>query len=349
MAEIKASDLQTSDELYLHREIIVDKGQKSIRIDKFLLERLENVSRSRIQNAIKVGSILVQDKNVKSNYKVRPLDKISLVLPTNPDLKERAKPQNIPINVVYEDDHVMVINKEPGMVVHPGIGNPDNTLVNALLYYFQENSGLPVMEGNSENRAGLVHRIDKDTSGLMLIAKTELAMNSLAKQFYDHSIERSYVAIVWSSPEEPEGTIEGNITRHPKDRMQMYVSDDETIGKHAVTHYKVLEDLYYVSLVQCNLETGRTHQIRVHMKYIGCTLFNDSRYGGDKVLKGTVFTKYRLFVENCFKICDRQALHAKTLGFIHPSTGEKMLFDSEIPEDMNLVLDRWRNYFTARK
>lgn len=349
MTEIKASDLQGSDELYLHRKILVDKGQKSVRIDKFLLERLESVSRSRIQNAIKVGSILVEDKPVKANYKVRPLDRISLILPSNPDLREPAKPQNIPINIVYEDEHVMVINKEPGMVVHPGIGNPDNTLVNALLFYFDQNKDLPVMKGNTENRAGLVHRIDKDTSGLMLIAKTDLAMTSLAKQFYDHTIERTYVALVWSCPEELTGTIEGNITRHPKDRMQMCVSDDSSIGKHAVTHYKVIEDLYYVSLVQCNLETGRTHQIRVHMKYLGCTLFNDSRYGGDKVLKGTVFSKYKTFVENCFNICPRQALHAKTLGFTHPTTGQRMEFNSEIPEDINQVLERWRNYFSSRK
>jgi 23S rRNA pseudouridine1911/1915/1917 synthase len=274
---------------------------------------------------------------------------ISLVLPSNPNEEKAIVPQNIPLDIVYEDDDVMVINKKPGMVVHPGIGNPDNTLVNALVYYFENKEGLPVLQGNSENRAGLVHRIDKDTSGLMLIAKTDFAMTALAKQFYDHTIDREYVAVVWSSPDEPKGTIEGDIARHPKNRLQMYVDDEYGTGKHAVTHYEVLEDLYYISLVKCKLETGRTHQIRVHMKYIGCTLFNDARYGGDKVLKGTVFSKYKQFVMNCFDVCPRQALHAKTLGFTHPPTGERLSFDSELPEDITAMINKWKDYFNTRK
>ncbi len=349
MVAIKSSDLQGSDELYLHRTIIVDKGQKPVRIDKFLLDRLEDTSRNRIQNAIKAGSILVFDKPVKSNYKVRPNDNISLVLPSNPDEKESLTPQDIPLNIVYEDDDVMVVNKKPGMVVHPGVGNPDGTLVNALLYYFQQkDKDLPILNGNNASRAGLVHRIDKDTSGLIIIAKTEFAMTHLAKQFFDHTIDREYVSLVWSAPEEQKGTIVGNIGRHRNDRMLMTVMDEDE-GKHAVTHFEVLEDLYYVSLVKCQLETGRTHQIRVHMKHIGCTLFNDERYGGDRILKGTVFNKYKQFVENCFKLCPRQALHARTLGFTHPRTGERILLEAPLPKDISDLLEKWRGYHLSRK
>ncbi len=350
MPVIKASDTQPSDEKFLHRTIEVDKGQSQVRIDKYLMDRLEQVSRNRVQNAIKAGCVLVGDTPVKANYKVRPFDVISLVLPTDPNDIEEAQPQDIPLNVVYEDDDVLVIDKAPGMVVHPGVGNPDNTLVNALLYYYEENEDdLPILDGNNQKRAGLVHRIDKDTSGLMIVAKNDFAMTALAKQFFEHTIDREYVAIVWSSPDPLSGTIEGKIARNSNDRMVMTVVDDEEDGKFATTHYETLEDLFYVSLVKCKLETGRTHQIRVHMKHIGCTLFNDERYGGNKVLKGTVFSKYKQFVMNCFDICPRQALHARTLGFTHPTTGERIRLESPIPDDMNDVLDRWRNYLKSRK
>lgn len=350
MPVIKASDTQPSDEMFLHRTIVVDKGQKQVRIDKYLMDRLEQVSRNRVQNAIKAGCVLVDDKPIKTNYKVRPLDTISLVLPTNPDDVQEAQPQDIPLDIVYEDDDVLVIDKKPGMVVHPGVGNPDQTLVNALLYYYAEkDKELPVLDGNNQKRAGLVHRIDKDTSGLMIIAKTDYAMTHLAKQFFDHTIDREYVAIVWSAPDPLSGTIEGKIARHTNDRMLMTVVDEEEDGKNATTHYETLEDLFYVSLVKCKLETGRTHQIRVHMKHIGCTLFNDERYGGNRVLKGTVFSKYKQFVMNCFDICPRQALHARTLGFTHPTSGERILIESPIPQDMTEVLDKWRGYLKSRK
>ena len=350
MGSIKASDLDTSDELYLHRTILVDKGQKAVRIDKYLMDRLDDVSRNRIQNAIKIGCILVNDKEIKSNYKIKPHDEISLVLPSDPNETTTAEPQNIPLHIVYEDDDILVIDKAAGMVVHPGVGNPDGTLVNALLYYFKDKEeDLPILDGNNAKRAGLVHRIDKETSGLMLIAKNDDAMTKLAKQFFDHTIDREYVALVWGSPEPPSGTIEGNITRHVNDRLQMTVTDDPDEGKHAITHYELLEDMYYVSLVKCKLETGRTHQIRVHMKYIGCTLFNDERYGGHQILKGTVFSKYKQFVQNCFDICPRQALHARTLGFVHPTTKKKMFFESPLPEDIENLLEKWRGYHQSRK
>lgn len=349
MALIKAVDLlNISDELYEHQNIVVDPGQSPVRIDKFLLEKLDKVSRNRIQNAIKVGCILVNKDIIKANYKVRPKDTISIVLPSEPNIGESVTAENIPLDIVYEDDYLMVINKKAGMVVHPGVGNHSGTLVNALMYHFN-NKDLPVMSGNSMDRPGLVHRIDKDTSGLLLIAKKELAMTHLARQFFDHSIEREYMALVWGDIEDDNGTIEGHIGRHEKDRMLMTVFADSTQGKHAVTHYEVLKRLYYVTLVKCKLETGRTHQIRVHMKYMGHTLFNDSRYGGDKILKGTIYSKYKQFVDNCFQLMPRQALHARTLGFIHPMTEKKMYFEIPLPDDFRSVLDKWENYVEARK
>lgn len=350
MGSIKQSDLgeYNEEDLYVHQEIQCDKNQALLRIDKFLFDKLEGVSRTRIQNAVDFGLITVNDKPVKSNYKIRPNDNIKLVLPRNPDEIETVEPENIPLDIVFEDEHILVINKQAGLVVHPGSGNHSGTLVNGILYYLQ-NSKLPVMKGNQLSRPGLVHRIDKDTSGLMVLAKTEEAMTHLAKQFFDHSIERSYQALVWGEPKEENGTITGDIGRHPRERMSMAVLPDGEGGKPAITHYEVLEKLYYISHVKCKLETGRTHQIRVHMKHIGNTLFNDSRYGGDRILKGTIFTKYKQFVENCFNILPRQALHASTLGFIHPVTGEKMLFSQPLPEEFQKVLNKWREYKNSRK
>ncbi len=345
---IKISDLEPSDELYEHQRITCDKNQSSIRIDKFLIDKLDKVSRSRIQNAIAIGCILVNEKPVKSNYKIRPGDEISLVLPSNPNESDELLPENIPLEIHYEDEHLMVINKPPGLVVHPGVGNYTGTLVNALLFHFQQHQ-LPVMKGNSPDRPGLVHRIDKDTSGLILIAKNDYAMTHLSKQFYDHTIDREYIALVWGDVKNEKGTITGNIGRHEKDRMQMTVFQDESMGKHAVTHYEVVEKMYYVTMVKCKLETGRTHQIRVHMKHIGHTLFNDDRYGGDRILKGTLYSKYKQFVDNCFIIMPRQALHARSLGFVHPATGQKMFFETPIPDDFNKLLDKWRAYVASRK
>jgi 23S rRNA pseudouridine1911/1915/1917 synthase len=296
-----------------------------------------NATRNKIQNAATAGDIYVNDVPVKSNYKVKPLDVIRILL-SHPPFENRVDPEDIPLEIVYEDDALLLINKPPGLVVHPGHGNYTGTLVNALAFHFQN---LPL---NSSERPGLVHRIDKNTSGLLVIAKTEEAMSHLAKQFEDKTSEREYIALVWGNVKEEEGTIEGNIARHVKDRMQMAVFPEGDQGKHAVTHYKVLERFGYVTLVSCKLETGRTHQIRVHMKYIGHTLFNDERYGGDLILKGTTFTKYKQFIDNCFKTLPRQALHAKTLGFIHPVTKEFMQFDTELPQDMQDCIEKWRNY-----
>ncbi len=347
-AAIKLSDLEQSDELYEHQRIICDKNQSSIRIDKFLIDKLNNVSRSRIQNAIAIGCILVNDNPVKSNYKIRPGDTISLVLPSNPNDSEELLAEEIPLDIHFEDEHIMVINKPPGLVVHPGVGNTTGTLVNALLHHFKQVQ-LPVMKGNAADRPGLVHRIDKDTSGLILIAKNDYAMTHLSKQFYDHTIDREYVALVWGDVKNERGTVTGHIGRHEKDRMQMAVFPDESQGKHAVTHYEVIEKMYYVSLVKCKLETGRTHQIRVHMKHIGHTLFNDERYGGDRILKGTLYSKFKQFVDNCFQILPRQALHARSLGFIHPATGQKMFFETPLPDDFIKLLEKWRAYVASRK
>jgi 23S rRNA pseudouridine1911/1915/1917 synthase len=329
--------LEPEEELFEHFRFEVPKGQLLLRIDKFLMNLIQNATRNKIQNAATKGDIYVNNVPVKSNYKVKPLDVVTIML-THPPFESRIDPENIPLDIVYEDDALLLINKAPGMVVHPGHGNYTGTLVHALAYHFDN---LPM---NSSERPGLVHRIDKDTSGLLVIAKTEAAMTHLAKQFEAKTSEREYIALVWGNVAADKGTVEGNIARHVKDRMQMAVFADPEIGKPAVTHYKVLERFGYVTLISCQLETGRTHQIRVHMKHIGHTLFNDERYGGHLILKGTTFTKYKQFIENCFKALPRQALHAKTLGFVHPNTGEMMRFDTELPQDFVDCIEKWRNY-----
>ena len=323
--------------LHEHFSFTADKGQEPLRVDKYLMNRIENATRNKIQNAAKAGSIFVNDIAVKSNYKVKGGDVIR-VLFGHPPHENLLVPEDIPIEIVYEDDTVVVINKEAGMVVHPGHGNYSGTLINALLFHFDH------LPNNADERPGLVHRIDKDTSGLLVIAKTEQALTHLSKQFFDKSSERKYLALVWGNPKEDQGTIEGHIGRHPKNRLQMMVFPEGEAGKPAITHYKVIERFGYVTLLECQLETGRTHQIRAHMKHIGHTLFNDERYGGNAILKGTHFSKYKQFVENCFKLIPRQALHAKTLGFKHPKTGQWMQFDSEIPQDLVNTLQKWRNY-----
>jgi 23S rRNA pseudouridine1911/1915/1917 synthase len=329
--------------LYEHFRFEVDPGQKVLRIDKFLVDHMANTSRNRVQLAAEAGSIMVNGISVKSNYKVKPGDTVSIVLDF-PRREFKIIAEDIPLNVVYEDDELMVVNKPAGMVVHPGHGNYDGTLVNALAFRLKD---LPLF--NTEDpRPGLVHRIDKDTSGLLVVAKSERAKINLALQFFEKTTKRSYQALVWGSPKEPEGTIVGNIGRSLKNRQVYSVFPDGDYGKNAVTHYKVLEEFGYVSLIECRLETGRTHQIRVHMNYIGHPIFNDSNYGGDQILRGTTFTKYKQFVDNCFKICPRQALHAKSLGFIHPTTGEEMFFESELADDMKLLLEKWRNYLVNR-
>lgn len=329
-----------TDEMYEHYKFVVDRGQNSMRIDKYLVNYIENSTRNKVQQTIKADNVLVNNSPVKSNYKVKPNDIISVIL-AHPPRETNIIPQNIPLNIVYEDEDLLVVNKEAGMVVHPGFGNFEGTLINALAYHFNQ---LPYFQNDLDKRPGLVHRIDKDTSGLLVIAKNEFAMNFLAKQFFNKTTQRVYHALVWGNFEEDEGTITGHIGRDIKDRMQMSVFPDGTHGKHAVTHYKVLERFRYVTLIECTLETGRTHQIRAHMKYIGHILFNDARYGGNQVLKGTTFSKYKQFVENCFQIIPRQALHAKTLGFIHPTTKKEMFFEVDLPEDMQKVLEKWRTY-----
>ena len=332
---------ELEDELYEHHRFEASKGQSALRVDKFLMNMIENTTRNKIQQAAENGSILVNDVAVKSNYKVKAGDVVRLVL-AHPTYEQLLTPENIPLDIVYEDDQLLVINKPAGMVVHPGHGNYSGTLVNALAYHFEN---LPM---NSSERPGLVHRIDKDTSGLLVVAKTDFAMAYLTKQFAEKTSEREYVALVWGSIEEDEGTVEGNIGRHDTNRMRMAVHESDEKGKPAVTHYKVLERFGYVTLVSCQLETGRTHQIRVHMKHIGHTLFNDERYGGDSILKGTTFTKYKQFVDNCFKVLPRQALHAKTLGFEHPITKEFLRFDTPIPQDLQECIDKWRVYSKAQ-
>ncbi len=331
-------------ELYEHFRFVADPGQSLLRIDKFLVNRLENTSRSRIQAASESGNILVNDVAVRSSYRVKPGDTITIVLP-DPPREIELLPENIPLNIVFEDDQLIVVNKNPGMVVHPGYGNYTGTLINALMYHLRDN---PLFQ-SGEQRPGLVHRIDKDTSGLLVIAKTELAMNKLALQFFNKTSKRNYVALVWGNMEEDEGTITGNLGRNPKDRKKMHVFADGSEGKHAVTHYKVLERFDYVNLVECRLETGRTHQIRVHFQYIKHPLFNDPEYGGNQILRGTTFTKYRQFIQNCFKILPRQALHARSLGFVHPTSGKEIMFESAIPDDMQTVLEKWRRYVSGRE
>ncbi|MFD2909397.1 RluA family pseudouridine synthase [Flavobacterium ardleyense] len=341
MAEYTSVENELGDELYEHYRFEAGKGQSSLRVDKFLMNLIENTTRSKIQNAVESGAVLVNDASVKSNYKVKAGDVVRVVL-AHPTYEQLLKPEDIALDIVYEDDQLLVVNKPAGMVVHPGHGNYSGTLVNALAFHFEN---LPM---NSSERPGLVHRIDKDTTGLLVVAKTEHAMAYLSKQFAEKTSEREYVALVWGNIEEDEGTIEGNIDRHLVNRMQMAVFLDEEKGKPAVTHYKVLERFGYVTLVSCKLETGRTHQIRVHMKHIGHTLFNDERYGGNLILKGTTFTKYKQFVDNCFKTLPRQALHAKTLGFEHPVTKEFMRFDTEIPQDLLDLIQKWRVYSKAQ-
>ena len=329
--------IDLEDELYEHFRFEVPKGQAALRIDKYLMGLIQNATRNKIQTAATEGNIFVNNATVKSNYKVKANDVVRVML-THPPYENHIIPENIPLDIVYEDDTLLLINKLPGMVVHPGHGNYTGTLVHALAYHFDN---LPM---NSSERPGLVHRIDKDTSGLLVIAKTEAAMTHLAKQFEAKTSEREYVALVWGNVAEDQGTIEGNLARHLKDRMQMAVFADPEIGKPAITHYKVLERFGYVTLISCQLETGRTHQIRAHLKHIGHPLFNDERYGGHLILKGTTFTKYKQFIDNCFKALPRQALHAKTLGFIHPTTGEMMRFDTELPQDLEDCIEKWRNY-----
>ena len=334
---------QDSNELYEHFRFTVDKGQTPIRIDKYLTERIVSASRNRIQQAADAGYVMVNDKAVKSNYKVKPCDSIVIMM-DYPKYENDIIPEDIPLNVVYEDDQLMVINKPAGLVVHPGCGNYHGTLVNAIAWHLRENKNYDP----NDPTVGLVHRIDKDTSGLLVVAKTPDAKTNLGLQFFHKTTKRTYNALVWGNMEQDEGTIETNIARNPKDRMQMAAFTDENIGKHAITHYKALERFGYVTLVECRLETGRTHQIRVHMKHIGHVLFNDERYGGNEILRGLKTNKYKQFITNCFEICPRQALHAKTLGFTHPSTGKEMFFDSELPEDMTTLLDKWRNYTSNR-
>ncbi|MDR0228758.1 MAG: RluA family pseudouridine synthase [Flavobacteriaceae bacterium] len=324
-------------ELFEHYKFEAGKGQAPLRVDKFLMNLVENATRNKIQQAANNGNIYVNDVPVKSNHKVKSMDVVR-VLMKQPPFENIIIPEDIPLNIVYEDDDVLVVNKPAGLVVHPGHGNYTGTLVNALAYHFES------MPLNSSERPGLVHRIDKDTSGLLVCAKTEWAMTELQKQFAEKTTEREYIALVWGNVIEDEGTIESYIGRHVKDRMQMAAFDEEDKGKWAVTHYKVIERLGYVTLVSCRLETGRTHQIRVHMKHIGHTLFNDERYGGNMILKGTTFTKYKQFVDNCFSILPRQALHARTLGFEHPITKEFMRFSCDIPEDMQMCIDKWKVY-----
>ena len=337
-------DLFDQQELFEHFRFTADPRQSVLRIDKFLADRIENVSRTRIQNAANAGCILVNNSPAKPNYKVKPGDLVQVVLPTPPRETELV-PENIPLNIIYEDDDVLVVNKEPGMVVHPAHGNYTGTLVHALMWHFKD---LPLFN-TGEARPGLVHRLDKNTSGILVIAKNEFALNRISKQFFDRTTDRRYNALVWGVPDPPEGTITGNVGRSIKDRKVMQVFKDESEGKAAVTHYKVLENLGYISLIECKLETGRTHQIRVHLSHIKHPLFNDEEYGGDQIIKGTTFTKYQQFIKNCFKILPRQALHAKSLAFDHPVTGKRLSFDSNLPDDMVQVIEKWRKYTAGRE
>ena len=333
-------DSLDTDSLHEHYSFEASKGQEPLRVDKFLMNFIENATRNKIQAAAKEGNIWVNQNPVKSNYKVKAGDKVQVMF-EHPPYENLLVPEDIPLDIVYEDEVLLVVNKPAGMVVHPGHGNYSGTLVNALLHHFKD---LPL---NSDSRPGLVHRIDKDTSGLLVVAKTAEAMTHLSRQFFDKTSTREYIALAWGVFSEASGTIEGHIGRSLKNRLQMDVFEDESFGKPAITHYKVLEDLRYVSLIQCQLETGRTHQIRAHMKHVGHPLFNDERYGGDKILKGTTFTKYKQFVDNCFKLLPRQALHAKTLGFEHPITKKVLTFNTDLPEDFTACLEKWRAYVGA--
>ena len=339
---VENSEQENNDELYEHFRFVAGDGQEPLRVDKFLMNFIENATRNKIQLAIKAGNVLVNDSEVKANYKVKPQDVVRVVL-AHPPHENLLVPEDIPLDIVYEDEELIVIDKPAGLVVHPGHGNYSGTLVNGLIHHFQN------LPRNSSDRPGLIHRIDKDTSGLLVVAKTDFSMAHLARQFFDRTTQRRYLALVWGSIEHDEGTIEGHIGRSQRNRLQMEVYPEGDHGKPAVTHYRVLERFSYVTLVECRLETGRTHQIRAHFKYLGHPLFNDERYGGDKILKGTTFTKYRQFVENCFKVLPRQALHARTLGFEHPTTGEHLHFESPIPEDMSACLEKWRVYTRSQK
>lgn len=342
----KEEDLiEETEELFERVTIVCSKGQEPLRIDKFLMGRIEGATRNKIQQAISNERVLLNDHPVKSNYKVRPLDKIVIYQDYLPE-SNAIIPEDIPLNIVYEDEEVLVVDKQAGMVVHPGSGNRSGTLVNAVAWHLKQQN--PDIDENELARFGLVHRIDKNTSGLLVLAKTPKAMTFLAKQFFDHTVHRRYVALVWGDFENDEGTITGHVGRHQRFRKLFTTYPDGEHGKEAVTHYKVLERFNYVTLVECRLETGRTHQIRVHMQYIGHPLFNDSTYGGDRIVKGTVFTKYKQFVQNCFAICGRHALHAQQLGFIHPATKKQMNFESPLPGDMKNVIEKWRNYISHK-
>ncbi len=347
--DLLESPSQEGDDFYERVEIVADQRQSPIRLDKYLIDRLAAISRNKLQITIRAGGVLVDEKPVKPNYKVRPGNRINVILTRSFDDDQKIEPQDIPLNIVYEDDDLMIINKPFGMAVHPGVGIPNGTLVNAVAWHLKDEIDRAPLGTNDYTRAGIVHRIDKDTTGLMVVAKNTETLTNLASQFFYHTIERRYWTLVWGDVEEESGTIVSNIGRNPHDRRQFMVFPDGEDGKHAVTHWRVLERFYYVTLVECRLETGRTHQIRVHMKSIGHTLFGDVRYGGNQILKGTIHSKYRQFVENNFGLLPRQALHAKVLGFTHPRTGERMRFESELPVDMQTVIDRWREYVNSRK
>jgi 23S rRNA pseudouridine1911/1915/1917 synthase len=331
----------TNDELFERFTITIDKGQEPIRIDKFLVNRIEGATRNKIQQAISLGMVTVNGKEIKSNYKIKPLDAVIVFSDMHPDETD-VVPEKMDLNIVYEDTDIMIVNKPAGMVVHPGSGNYTGTLLNGVSYYLQQIN--PNISEDTLPRFGLVHRIDKNTTGLLVLAKTDKAMRTLAKQFFDHTVKRQYIALVWGDVIEDSGTIVAHVGRNLRFRKLFEAYPEGDHGKEAITHYKVIERFGYVTLVQCILETGRTHQIRVHMKHLGHPLFNDDTYGGDRIVKGTVFTKYKQFVDNCFAICKRQALHAKTLGFIHPTTNEEMFFETELPEDMEQVIEKWRKY-----
>lgn len=348
----EAEDFEIQDEeqgLYEHHRIVVDKGQELIRIDKFIVNRIQNATRNKVQNAIDAGNIKVNENPVKSNYRIKPFDVITIFY-AHPPHDTELIPENIPLTIVYEDNDVVVVNKEPGMVVHPAYGHYSGTLVHALAYHFKN---LPdnkqIIDGKEISRPGLLHRIDKNTSGILIVAKNEIAMQKLSKDFFHHNLDRRYIALVWGDFEENEGTINAHVGRNLKNRKIMDVFPKGDYGKTAITHYKVLERFGYVTLIECKLETGRTHQIRVHMQHIGHPLFNDNEYGGDKIIKGTTFAKYKQFVENCFEICPRQALHAKSLEITHPSTGKLLKFDSELPKDMATIIEKWKTYSSSYK
>lgn len=340
-SQLNPEAADNNDELYERFSITIDKGQEPLRIDKFLMQRLENATRNKLQQAINTGMVLVNGKEIRPNYKIRPLDQVVIYSDMSPEQTD-VQPEPIPLNIVFEDEHLMLINKPAGMVVHPGSGNYTGTLLNGVAWYLKQIK--PDLTEEALPRFGLVHRIDKNTSGLLVLAKSDIAMRHLARQFFDHSISRKYVALVWGDMEQDSGTIIAHVGRHQRFRKLFEAYPEGDHGKEAITHYKVLERFGYVTLVECILETGRTHQIRVHMRYLGHPLFSDDFYGGDKIVKGTVYARYKQFVENCFAVCPRQALHAKTLGFIHPVTGKEMLFDSELPPDISEVIERWRNY-----